>query len=224
MCADVCATELAYSFARACAFIGAYWFARTCVLFVRSFKRLDCSNVYLDDARSVLPPIDRSSFTCSIGEALTLLLLSLVGPHSRFIFASLFCKFICFRGCQSWVSDLMRKRMYKCSRSVRLLRRFQCDKSGPISLRNLVRPALLRNRKNEPLPICTQGSNRPIGLPQAVSLEWADVAGFLTPTTAVSSSASHGDAAVPQLLQVPEGGGASLPGPPPSPRTRIAWL
>ena len=145
---------------RACLFVCASLRICWCVFVCANLRICLCvdskglidQNVYLHDARSVLPPIDRSSFTCSIGEALTLLLLSLVGPHSRFIFVSLFCKFICFRGCQSWVSDLMRKRMYKCSRSVRLLRRFQCDKSGPISLRNLVRPALLRNRKMSRCP------------------------------------------------------------------------
>ena len=49
-------------------------------LFVRRFRKgLIDQNVYLHDARSALPPIDQSPFTCIIGEALTLLLLSSVG-------------------------------------------------------------------------------------------------------------------------------------------------
>ena len=52
------------------------------------------------------------------------------------------------------------------------------------------------------------------------SLEWADVAGFSTLSTAVSSSASHGDAAD---FAGSWGGGASLPGVPlPEDEDRLA--
>ena len=48
-----------------------------------------------------------------------------------------FLRFICFRGWQSLVDRPRTPRACKYSPSVRLLRRFQCCKSGPISLRSL---------------------------------------------------------------------------------------
>ena len=68
-----------------------------------------------------------------------------------------FLRFICFRGCQSLVDRPCTPHACKRSPSVRLPRRFQFCKSGPISLRSLDRITLAKRGKCA-ADIFTQGS------------------------------------------------------------------